>query len=124
VHTVGHWWRLAGLDPTSKWEKGEKRPWPANLKQTCWHAGQCFKRVTGTKPDAYYGRIYQQHKAKIVMRNERGDYAERAKTFFIKPTATAKTKNALKAGKLPDFNLDAQACRYAAKMFMSHLHAV
>jgi hypothetical protein len=123
VPTVGHWWRLAGLDPTSKWEKGKKRPWSANLKQICWHAGQCFKRISYNE-DAFYGRIYQERKALVVMRNERGDYAERAQTFFVKDTATAEVKKKLASGKLPDFNLDSQACRYAAKMFIAHLHAI
>jgi Transposase IS116/IS110/IS902 family len=33
--TVGHIWRYAGLDPTSVWDKGEKRPWNASLKTLC-----------------------------------------------------------------------------------------
>jgi hypothetical protein len=35
--TVGHVWRYAGLDPSCKWEKGEKRPWNASLKKLCVH---------------------------------------------------------------------------------------
>jgi intein/homing endonuclease len=35
--TVGHIWRFAGLDPTSKWVKGERRPWNASLKTLCVH---------------------------------------------------------------------------------------
>ena len=30
-------WRFAGLDPTSKWEKGKKRPWNAGLKVLALH---------------------------------------------------------------------------------------
>ena len=41
--TVGHIWRFAGLDPTVKWGKGEKRPWNASLKVLCCVPGQ---RVT------------------------------------------------------------------------------
>jgi LAGLIDADG-like domain/Transposase IS116/IS110/IS902 family len=33
--TVGHIWRFAGLDPTVKWNKNEKRPWNARLKVLC-----------------------------------------------------------------------------------------
>jgi hypothetical protein len=120
VFTVGHWWRLAGLDPSSKWEKGHKRPWSANLKQICWHAGQSFKRVS-SNPDAFYGQIYRERKKLVVMRNERGDYAERAKTYFTKEASVRKL---LATGKLPPSNLDSQACRFAAKMFLAHLHAV
>lgn len=35
--TVGHIWRFAGLDPTVTWNKGEKRPWNADLKVLCVH---------------------------------------------------------------------------------------
>lgn len=120
INTVGHWWRLAGLDPTSKWEKGKIRPWSKNLKQICWHMGQCFKRIS-YKDDAFYGQLYRQHKAKVVERNERGYYAARAKTFF---TRSEDVKKVLAQGKLPASNLDSQACRFATKIFLSHLHAV
>src|ERR1039458_8826748 len=33
AQTAGQVWRFAGLDPTCKWKKGEKRPWNAGLKQ-------------------------------------------------------------------------------------------
>jgi hypothetical protein len=33
--TAGHIWRYAGLDPTVRWNKGEKRPWNAGLKVLC-----------------------------------------------------------------------------------------
>src|SRR5215467_10071903 len=38
--TVGHIWRFAGLDPTVKWAKGQKRPWNASLKRLCWLMGE------------------------------------------------------------------------------------
>src|SRR5262245_51121976 len=37
--TAGKIWRYAGLDPTVKWEKGQKRPWNASLKTLCWKIG-------------------------------------------------------------------------------------
>ena len=45
--TVGHIWRFAGLDPTLKWEKGQKRPFNAQLKVLCWKAGQSFMKFSG-----------------------------------------------------------------------------
>src|SRR5574337_629217 len=42
--TVGHIWRFAGLDPTTKWEKGQKRPFNAKLKTLCWKIGQSFMK--------------------------------------------------------------------------------
>ena len=47
--TAGHIWRFAGLDPTSKWGQGEKRPGNAGLKTLCWHIGQSFRNCTTTK---------------------------------------------------------------------------
>jgi hypothetical protein len=118
--TAGHIWRFAGQDPSCKWEKGKKRPYNAALKQIVYHLGECFKR-TCNAPDAFYGAIYKSRKALLVERNETGFNAERAKTF---KTTSAEVRKALKQGKLPAGNLDRQACNYAAKIFLSHLHAV
>lgn len=121
--TVGHIWRFAGLDPTMKWEKGEKRPYNAELKQLTWHLGQCFMKQSND-PDCFYGRLYRERKAFEIKRNEAGDNAERAKEFKVSPSATKGVKDKLAAGLLPDFNIDARARRYAVKIFLSHLHAV
>lgn len=118
--TVGHWWRFAGQDPSCKWEKGEKRPYNAQLKQLVYHAGECIKR-TWKSPDSFYGPIYAERKAYVVAKNDRGDNAERAKTFR---TASADVRKTLAKGKLPDGNLDRQACNQTVKIFLSHLHAV
>jgi len=118
--TVGHIWRFAGLDPTVKWLKGEKRPWNADLKQVTWHAGQCFKRTSGND-DGYYGAIYREYKATYVAMNEAGKYAEAAAIHVTKGT---ETKKAIAKGQLPASRIDARACRAAAKIFLSHWHAV
>jgi len=118
--TVGHIWRFAGLDPTRKWEKGQKRPYNAALKQLTYHIGECFKRSSGSA-DSIYGRLYQQRKEYVVAKNERGDNAERAKTFR---TNSKEVRAVLATGKLPAGNLDRQAANYAAKIFLSHVHAI
>lgn len=119
--TAGGFWRFAGLDAgTSKWEKGGKRPWNADLKQLCFHLGECIKR-TSNHPDSFYGAFYRERKALLVARNDRGDFAERSKTY---ETKSADVKAKLAEGKLPDGNLDRQACNITAKMLLSHLHAI
>lgn len=118
--TAGHFWSFAGLDPTRKWEKGQKRPWNADMKQLCYHLGECAKRISW-KEDAFYGRFYLERKKLIEERNATGGYAERAKTFFTK---SAEWKKVLEESKLPAGNLDRQACNITAKIFLSHLHAV
>ena len=118
--TAGHIWSFAGQNPEQKWEKGAKRPYNASLKQVVYHLGECFKR-TSNSPDSFYGTIYRSRKELVVKRNETGFNAERAKTF---KTQSAEVRKVLATGKLPAGNLDRQACNYAAKIFLSHLHTV
>ena len=120
AETAGSWWSFAGLNPDRKWTKGEKRPWNADLRQICWHAGQCFKRVSGNE-EAFYGQIYQKRKKMLVERNLAGFNTERAKVFT---TRSAEVRKKLAEGRLPDGNIDSQACNYAVKIFLSHLHAL
>lgn len=118
--TAGHFWSYAGLDPDMKWEKGQKRPYNAAVKQLCFHFGECAKRCSGSD-ESFYGRFYRERKQLLVDRNEAGAFAERAKTFY---THSAEWKKVLATGKLPAGNLDRQACNITAKIFLSHLHAV
>ncbi len=123
--TAGHIWKFAGLVPKDvlKWEKGTKRPHNADLKQICWHAGQCFMKQSND-PECFYGHLYRSRKQYEIDRNESGGNAEAAKVFVVKGGATKAVKDKLAAGKLPDFNIDARARRYAVKIFLSHLQAL
>ncbi len=118
--TAGHFWSFSGLNPAQKWEKGQKRPYNAEMKQLCYHLGECIKRTYKAK-NSFYGPIYASRKKFVQERNETGHNAERAKTFR---TTSAEVRKKLAAGMLPDGNLDRQACNYVAKIFLSHLHAV
>jgi len=119
--TVGHIWRYAGLDPTSKWEKGKKRPWNAGLKTLCWKAGQSFMKFSG-REDCYYGRVYLERKAYEIARNDRGDNAELAGQLKEKFGKSTEAFKHLSVGKLPPGQIDARARRYAVKLFLSHMH--
>lgn len=114
-------WRFAGLDPTTKWGKKEKRPWNARLKVICWHIGECFKRTSGSEK-SFYGRIYQQRKALEVERNEAGQFAEQAKAALEEKKYRKETtaRACYEQGKLPPGRLDLRATRYATKLFLSH----
>ncbi len=118
--TAGHIWSFAGLNPNMVWEKNQKRPYNADLKQICFHAGQCIMR-THNDENSFYGKIYKRQKELVVARNESGQYAERAKTYT---TNSAYVKAILKKGKLPPGNLEKQAERFAVKIFLSHLQIV
>ena len=123
--TAGAIWRYAGLDPTSEWKKGEKRPHNASLKTLCWKLGESFVKVCNHK-DAVYGKIYQERKEVELVKNEAGAFADQAAAKLEK-FKIGKTTDAYKAysiGKLPPAHIHARAKRVAVKMFLSHLHQV
>lgn len=127
--TVGHIWRFAGLDPTSKWSKGEKRPWNASLKRLCWLLGESFVKVSGNAKDVY-GKLYLQRKAYEAARNEKLEYREECQQRCAeddkKPKARrldADLRTLLESGKLPQKALHERAKRWAVKMFLSDWHA-
>lgn len=75
--TVGHIWRFAGLDPTTKWEKKSKRPWNAELKKLCWKIGDSFVKFSGHERGVY-GRVYRERKLGEWQRNLAGELASQA----------------------------------------------
>lgn len=122
--TVGHIWRYAGLDPTSKWGKGEKRPWNASLKVLCWKAGESFVKVSG-KDDAVYGHLYKKRKEQEIAANEAGKFADQAAAALVAKKIRKETDayKAYSIGKLPPDHIHSRAKRYAVKQFLSDLHA-
>ena len=123
--TVGHIWRYAGLDPTVKWGKGEKRPWNAALKRLQFLIGESFVKVSGNEKDVY-GKIYKERKDYEARKNEAGDYAETAARALAnkKFGDDTKAKAIYLTGKLPPAHLHMRAKRYAVKMFLSHLQEI
>ena len=118
-------WSFAGLNPTAVWAKGKKRPWNARLKVLCWHAGECFKRTSGS-PKSFYGKFYRERKELEVQRNEDGMFKELAAATLEKKNI-GKSTEAYKhyaAEKLPPGRLDLRATRYATKLFLSHFWQV
>jgi len=119
--TVGHIWRFAGLDPTTKWNKGQKRPWNATLKTLCWKIGQSFMKLSND-PECYYGRIYRERKAYEQARNGTAAVAEAVAAGLAKVGKDTEAYKHLSAGNLPPGQIDARARRYAVKLFLSHMH--
>lgn len=121
--TVGHIWGFAGLDPTKKWEKKTKRPWNASLKTLCWKLGECFVK-TSNHEESIYGRIYRERKDYEIARNDRGELAGQAENALTVKKIGKETEayKHYSAGKLPPAHIHARACRYAVKLFLSHLH--
>ena len=68
--TVGHIWRYAGLDPTRKWEKKQKRPFNADFKVLCYKTGESFVKFQNHEKDVY-GKFFVKQKDLYVRRNIR-----------------------------------------------------
>ena len=126
--TAGAIWRFAGLDPTCKWNRGEKRPYNAALKRLCWLLGDCLKKAS-SHPWCFYGHLYLRRKEQEVARDLQGvnaDLAEqrldeaRKKGYGISP----EQKAIWQSGHLQAVGLDRRAMRYAVKIFLSHYHWV
>ena len=123
IETVGHIWRFAGLDPTTTWDKGEKRPWNARLKVLCWKIGESFVKVSG-REDALYGRLYAQRKGIELAKNEAGAFADQAKAALSAKRYGVDTvaRKWYEEGKLPPAHIHARAKRWAVKLFLAYYH--
>ena len=119
-------WRFAGLDPTSKWEKGQKRPWNADLKVlTVFKAGESFVKVQNRDGDVY-GHIFATYKKKITAKNESFGFKDTAAHLLAtkKYDKTTDVYKTMLSGMLCKAHIHAMARRKAVKLFLSHLHEI
>lgn len=122
--TAGHIWAFAGLDPTKKWEKGEKRPFNADLKTIAvFRLGESFVKVQGNDNDVY-GKVFAARKKIEMERNDRGDFVELAKQSIARFNKSTDAYKAYAAGRLPQARIHNRARRYAVKLFLAHYQAV
>lgn len=131
--TVGHWWSYAGIagDNQKPWEKGQKRPWNAELKTILWRLGDVLVKFSNNEK-CYYGKIYRERKEYEVKRNESGGNMIKANERLQKDLEFERTHKGRKAkekeyheqGKLSPGHLDLRARRYAVKLLLAHLHGV
>jgi len=99
-----------------------RRPHNAKLKTLCWKMADCAKKFSG-RADCYYGGLYRSYKARLMEKNEAGEFAaQAAEVLQDKPQHAQRTIYA--ENKLPPGHLDARAMRWVAKMFLSHYHEV
>lgn len=132
---VSSLWRFAGLDPTARWGKGQRRPWNAKLKTICWRIGDSFVKTSGVcvkdgrvlelneiPENALYCWLYVTKKEEQKQKNEAGAFAEQAAEALSSGrfSRDTKTRAAYEAGRLPDGRIHLRAQRYAVKMFLSH----
>jgi hypothetical protein len=120
--TAGAIWKFAGLDPTTTWGKGQKRPWNADLKVLCWKIGDSFLKQSG-RPNDVYGHVLMQRKEYETAMNEQFAYRDQA-AAILKAVPNHKQASIYKTGKLPPGQILSRAKRYATKLFLAHYHHV
>ncbi len=121
--TAGHFWSYAGLNPNMVWEKGQKRPFNADVKTLCWKIGDSFVKFSTNDKD-HYGKLYRKRKEIEIAKNDAGDFKEQAE-LKLENFKIGKDTDAYKAysiGKLPPAHIDMRARRWAVKLFLSHFH--
>jgi len=125
ANTAHQIWGFAGLDPARTWEKGQKRPWNADLKNLCWKIGESFVKVSGNDND-FYGKWYLKRKQIEAHNNSQGLYAAQAaaKLERFKIGKNTEAYKAYSAGMLPLAHLHARAKRWAVKLFLSHYYEI
>jgi Transposase IS116/IS110/IS902 family len=119
--TAGDLYRFGGVDPSSKWEKGKKRPWNASLKVVYYHIGQCIIFFCNDER-SYYGPYFKAKKEYYVQRNESGGNRERALQEASRYDKKTDAYKHCMGGKLPPAHVNAQARRWVTKLFLSHVH--
>ena len=87
-------WRYCGLDP----KQTEPGTWNPFLKNLTWKIGKSFIQF----PDSFYGKLYTKELQRRTDLNKSGNYSE----------------------DIPEPRLQAQARRYATKIFLSHWHQI
>ena len=90
METAGHFWRFAGLDPTSIWEKKTKRPWNAKLKVLCWKLGESFIAFQNNDKDRY-GKLYAARYQSEWERNLNGSLSDQASAVLEKKKLSKST---------------------------------
>lgn len=123
--TVGHLWRFAGLDPTTRKQSGQKQPWNSKLKRLMFLLGECFVKVSNYDDDVY-GKVYRARKLYETQKNSAGDYAALAAASLAekKYGEDTQAKQWYDKGMLPPARIHLRSARYAVKMFLSHYHEV
>jgi len=124
--TVGHFWRFAGLDPTCKWEKGQKRPYNARLKSICvFKAGECFVKTQNHK-DSVYGKLFAERRDGIAAKNIAGEFASVAAAEMEAKPKMKETQRYghWQEGRIAPAHVHDRARRWAVKLFLSHVHHV
>jgi hypothetical protein len=120
--TAGSIWRFAGLDPSSTWDKGQKRPWNAALKVLAWKAGMSFVKVNSNDKDVY-GHLIAAKQEQLTLQNEALQFKDAAAAVLARSPNHAQ-KAIYATGKLSPGHIFSRARRYGVKLFLAHFFEV
>ena len=127
ANTAGKLWAYCGVAPgKDRRKRGEKMTFNPSLKRLTFLTGECFKRLSSDDADAYYRHVYDKRKAYELRKNEAGDYSDLAERSLAEKKFGKETEayKMYAQGKLPLARIDLRSSRYAAKLFLSHMHEV
>lgn len=119
--SAGSYWRFAGLDPTLRWERGQKRPFCMRMKTYAIYRfaeTQIKLRSRG----APYGELYERKRAELDEKNAAGAFRETADALLS--TRNGQPSEWWKRGMLSPGHIRSRARRWMAKLFLSHLYHV
>jgi hypothetical protein len=116
--TAGKICAFAGIVPGMKWEKGQKRPYNADLKLIVWKAADSFVKFKSNSK-CFYGKLYEQKKEYYTQKNLNGDYADRAAEKLQK-NPNNKEKDYHQRGILSPGHIELMTRRWVGKMFLCH----
>jgi len=97
-----------------------KRPWNATAKTLAWKIGDSFCK-NHNKPTCFYGKLYEQEKARQQERNASGGNAALCQRELQERTfRDRETRELYEAGRIPDGRIELRARRKAVKIFLVH----
>lgn len=136
VQTPSRVWAFAGLDPTRKMEKGQRRPWNARLKTVCHLIGDSFTRLhkgyeyesktTGRTikvEPSWWGQLFLDRWTYEKEMNENRAFADQAASI-LREWPNHKQAKTYADGRLPAGHILKRAQRWTVKMFLSCYHYV
>ena len=119
--TAGAFMRFGGIDPTAKWEKGQRRPFNAKLKQYLYYAGDVFNKARNNEKCFYGNKIILPYIKHYSEQNEAGAYIETAKQLVATCSKNTQAYKAGLKGMLSDYHIKKRAIYKGKQIFVSHL---
>lgn len=98
-------------------------PYNQEMKTLCWKIGSCLFKVK-KHPNDIYGKLIDDRKAYESVRNQAGLYRDQAAEGAKRVAKNTEAYKWYSQGMLPPGHIQTRACRFAVKIFLSHLHAI